>query len=170
MPVPAVLLRAQFALARARGLTDLIAAEAKAAGVPVWIADGIASRETNYVNRLGDYVAGSGYHGVGLVQVDIQHDFARALRDNGGWKTNPRLLVAYGMKLLSDYYCQVRRALPLLTEEAGWRVAASAYNCGVGPAIEGSVKHASSDYHTTGKNYGRDTMERAAIFRKIRGL
>lgn len=170
MPVPAVLLRAQFALARARGLTDILAAEAKLYGVPVWVADGIASRETGYRNILGDWVSGSGYHGVGLVQVDIQHPIAREARDSGSWKVAPRPLVTYGMHLLADYHQQVRKALPLLTEEAGWKVASSAYNCGVGPAVEGSVKHASSDFHTTGRSYGRDVMERAATFRKIRGL
>ncbi len=125
----------------------------------------IASRETNCVNELGDPQNGQ-FHGVGIVQIDIQHPIARQARDSGSWKTNPDPLIDFGAQLLQDNIAKARQAFPNFDAQQQLKVAASGYNCGMVNAIAGA-QHGDSDKHTTGKNYGRDVMTRMSIFEEL---
>lgn len=125
----------------------------------------IASRETNCRNILGDLRNGE-FHGVGIVQIDIQHSIARKARDSGSWKTNPDLLIDFGAQLLENNLARARKEFPLLTPGEQLKIAASAYNCGIARAISGQ-RQGDSDRQTTGKDYGRDVMARMTIFEKL---
>ena len=125
----------------------------------------IASRETNCINELGDFQHGE-FHGVGIIQIDIQHPIAREARDSGSWKTNPEPLLEFGAQLLANNIAQARKALPHFNDQQLLKVAASGYNCGIARAITGA-KHGDSDKATTLKNYGRDVIARMAIFEEL---
>src|SRR5262252_2421269 len=69
--------------------------------LPATLLFAIASRETNCTNELGDYRDGAA-HGVGIIQIDIQHDIALRARDDGTWKTNPDPLIDFGAEMLAQ--------------------------------------------------------------------
>jgi hypothetical protein len=125
----------------------------------------IASRETNCRNILGDLQHGE-FHGVGIIQIDIQHSIARKARDSGTWKTNPDPLIEFGAKILEDNINQAKQKFPAMNAQQQLKIAASGYNCGMVRAIAGALQ-GDSDKHTTGKDYGRDVMARTAIFEEL---
>ena len=150
---------------RSTGFADKLAHHATAHGLPVPYFYAIASRETNCVNELGDFKS-DGAHGVGIVQIDIQHAIARQARDSGSWETNPDPLIEVGAQMLASNISTAQAQLPGLTEEQAQKVAASGYNAGIGRAIAAS-KEGDSDKPTTGHDYGADVMARTAIFAKL---
>jgi hypothetical protein len=135
--------------------------------VPLWL--GIASRETNCTNILGDFQHGE-YHGVGIVQIDIQHPIARQMRDDGTWKTHPERLIDYGAQELREGISKAHVAFPDFTPLQWCKIAASGYNQGIDGAIADSRHHGDSDFTTTGKNYGADVLRRAKVFADALGL
>ena len=138
---------------------------AAAHGFPTAYFFAIASRETNCLNILGDPQGGE-FHGVGIVQIDIQHPIARQARDDGSWKTNPDPLIEFGAQMLADNIKRATQAFPNLNHHQHLKIAASGYNCGIGNAVSGE-QQGDSDSHTTGHNYGRDVMTRMAIFEDL---
>ena len=126
----------------------------------------IASRETNCVNELGDFQDGVA-HGVGIVQIDIQHEIARIARDSGSWRTDPDPLIAFGAQLLAACIAAAARAFPNLGENEHLKIAASGYNCGIQGAISAAQGGGDSDAPTTGQNYGQDVMARMALFDQL---
>jgi hypothetical protein len=166
MPTPGKLtLLNQLHSLRHTGFADKLAQRAEAHGFPTPFFFAIASRETNCINMLGDFQHGE-FHGVGIVQIDIQHKIARDARDSGSWKTNPDPLIEFGAQMLADNIKSAQQAFPNLGTQQQMKIAASGYNCGMGNAILGA-KNGDSDLHTTGKDYGRDVMTRAAIFEEL---
>src|SRR5436309_2027570 len=85
----------QFHRLQKTGFEDRLATAAAAHGLPAPYVFAIASRETNCVNKLGDKRKGV-FHGVGIMQIDIQHPIARDARDDGSWETNPQPLINFG--------------------------------------------------------------------------
>jgi len=164
MPTKAEL-QAQRQRLRETGLDVRLAQQAEAHGFAPAFFFAIASRETNCVNELGDWQNGEA-HGVGIVQIDIQHALARQARDDGSWRTNPDPLLAFGAQLLADNIRRAQQAFPAFSSEQQLRVAASGYNCGMGAAIAGA-RNGDSDQHTTGHNYGADVMARLAVFEEL---
>jgi hypothetical protein len=150
---------------RQTGFDELLSQQAAANGFEPSFFFAVASRETNCVNELGD-VQADGAHGVGVVQVDIQHAVARQARDSGSWQRKPEELVAFGAKLLAQNIRQAQESLPGLSHEQQLKIAASGYNCGVGRAIAAVKAGQDCDVHTTGANYGADVMARMALFEK----
>ena len=134
-------------------------------GFPTPFYFAIASRETNCVNELGDPRNGE-FHGVGIVQIDIQHPIARQARDNGSWKTNPDPLIDFGAQILQDNIHKAKQELTNFNEQQQLKIAASGYNCGIVNAVSGA-RQGDSDKHTTGRDYGRDVMTRMAIFEEL---
>src|SRR5262250_2967127 len=92
-------LQTQLQRLRDTGFADKLSAQATSKGFPVPFFFAIASRETNCVNELGDFQNGEA-HGVGIIQIDIQHPIAREARDSGTWKTNPDPLLDFGADLI----------------------------------------------------------------------
>ncbi|HEX3463849.1 MAG TPA: hypothetical protein VHS78_07360 [Candidatus Elarobacter sp.] len=150
---------------RHTGFFDMLSKHAQAHGFPAAYFFAIASRETNCVNELGDFQGGE-FHGVGIVQIDIQHDIARQARDSGSWKTNPEPLIEFGAGVLANGIAQAKQAFPNFTEQQSLKIAASGYNAGIGRAIAGA-QSGDSDKPTTGRDYGRDVMTRTAIFEEL---
>jgi hypothetical protein len=150
---------------RHTGFFEKLAHFAELHGIPSEYFFAIASRETNCQNILGDFAHGE-FHGVGIVQIDIQHDIARIARDTGSFKTNPGPLLDFGAKMLANNIAAAKAAFPTLQAPQHLKIAASGYNCGIGRAIDGS-KHGDSDLATTGKDYGHDVMVRKALFEEL---
>ena len=148
------------------GLRTLLDKHATGHGLNRSFVYAICSRETNCVNELGDYQGGE-YHGVGVMQIDIQHDIALKVRDDGSWETNPEPLIEFGCTLLASNWSRARKELPGLRPEVQLKVTASGYNCGMTRAISSVLNGNDSDYHTTGKNYGADVMARMALFDRL---
>ena len=150
---------------RHTGFAPKLEQQAAEHGFPAPFFMGIASRETNCINELGDFQGGQ-FHGVGIIQIDIQHELAREARDSGSWKTDPDPLLEFGAQLLKDNIAQARHAFPNLNDQQLLKIAASGYNCGITRAIKGA-QQGDSDKVTTGKNYGRDVMTRMALFEEL---
>jgi len=151
---------------RQTGLDKMLSQQAEASGFPPSFFFAIASRETNCVQELGD-VQADGAHGVGIVQVDIQHAIALRARDDGSWRTNPAPLIALGAQLLAQNIQQVREAFPSLSADEQLKIAASGYNCGLTRAIAAVKNGKGSDVHTTGGDYGADVIARKAMFEQL---
>lgn len=150
---------------RHTGFDKKLETHAKAHNLPVAYFFAIASRETNCQNILGDPQHGE-FHGVGIVQIDIQHDIARKARDNGSWKTNPDPLIEFGAQILENNIKKATTSFPNFNTAQNLKVAASGYNCGIERAIKGA-KNGDSDTFTTGHDYGRDVMTRMSIFEEL---
>ena len=150
---------------RHTGFDAKLEQQATAHNLPTPFFIAIASRETNCINELGDPRNGE-FHGVGIVQIDIQHTIAREARDSGTWKTNPDPLIDFGAQILQDNIAKAKQTFPNFNTQQQLKVAASGYNCGIGAAIAGA-EHGDSDKHTTGRDYGRDVVTRMAIFEEL---
>ena len=147
------------------GFAEMLGRHANAHGFPIAYFYAIASRETNCVNELGDKQQGE-FHGVGIVQIDVQHDIARQARDRGTWRTNPDPLIEFGAQVLANNIAAAERAFPSFSEQQVLKIAASGYNAGITKAITDS-KQGDSDRRTTGHDYGADVMARMAIFAQL---
>jgi hypothetical protein len=165
--VPLTLDQLQPHLQRLRqsGFDLKLASQAGANGFAPEFFFAIASRETNCVNELGDFQS-DGAHGVGIVQIDIQHPIALQARNDGTWKTNPDPLIAFGAQLLASNIHQAMSVFPGLSTDQYLKIAASGYNSGMGNAIAGQ-RNGDSDQRTTHGNYGADVMARMAIFQQL---
>lgn len=150
---------------RHTGFAAKLEQQATAHGFPAPFFFAIASRETNCLNILGDPQHGE-MHGVGIIQIDIQHPIARQARDTGSFKTNPDPLIEFGAQMLKDNINAAKQKFPHFNAQQQMKIAASGYNCGMGNAIAGA-QHGDSDLHTTGHDYGRDVMTRLAVFEEL---
>ena len=152
---------------RANGLYALLQSAAATHQLSFAFVLGVASRETSIQNELGD-----GGHGVGVLQIDIRyHEIALQAKESGSWKTDPGPLIDYGAGMLASNVAWAKETFPQYGGEngQGWlKIAASAYNAGQIGAKTG-VEAGDSDLHTTGKNYGKDVLQRMAIFEQLIG-
>src|SRR5262249_26410841 len=135
--------------------------------LPVAFVVAIASRETNCHNVLGDYRDGVP-HGVGLMQVDIQHGLARQMRDDGLWVKEPDKLIDYACGMLWDLRQHVEAIEPDVDEGSALRMTAAAYNAGWEGMLRGHAE-GNCDRHTTGQDYGADVLRRKAVFEAVIG-
>jgi hypothetical protein len=169
MPVPdftKAQIAAQLKGLRTSGFDLLLTQFGAANGLTTAFVFAIASRETNCTNILGDFNKGQA-HGVGIMQIDIQHPIALHARDSGTWKTNPAPLIDFGTSLLASNIIQVKHVLAGLTEANDiLRVAAAGYNCGIDTAIKGA-QQGNPDKFTTGGQYGSDVIARMVIFQSL---
>lgn len=161
-------LTAEFNRLKASGFLSQLAIVAVDHLLPLGLWLGVNSRETNCVNMLGDYQHGE-YHGVGMCQIDIQHDIARKHRDAGTWKTPAgfKELQDYGAALLAANIERARKELDDLTEYNIYRVAADGYNENMGRAEADDAHGGDPDRRTTGHDYGKDVMARKAVFDRL---
>jgi len=164
MPTPATSqLLIQLKRLRNTGFADKLKQHATAHSFPTPFFFAIASRETNCQNILGDKQNGV-FHGVGIVQIDIQHPIAKTARDTGSFKTNPDPLLEFGAQILASNITLAKQKFPNLSADQQMKIAASGYNAGMVRAIKGQQQFGDSDKLTTGHDYGRDVMKRMAVF------
>jgi hypothetical protein len=167
MPTPSQdQLLTQLRRLRSSGLDLLLTEFGAANNLATAFVFAIASRETNCKNILGDKQA-DGFHGVGIIQIDIQHPIALAARNSGNWQTNPGPLIDFGCTLLAADIIQVKHVLPQLNATNNiLRVAAAGYNCGIERAIR-SAGEGNPDKLTTGGDYGQDVIARMTMFQDM---
>ena len=153
----------QIARLKIQHCWDAIEASAGKHNLPLAFVCAICSRETNCDNILGDFRGGV-YHGVGVMQIDIQHEIAREAIADRTWKEHPGPLIDFGCALLE---ADSMRAAAILGFEGAdlMRFTAAAYNAGFGGALRGHHE-GDCDRHTTGRNYGHDVMQRMLAFEK----
>lgn len=150
------------------GNLNLLRTAASAHGVPLEFAVAITSRETNCRNILGDKRA-DGYHGVGLMQADIQHDIARQARDDGSWQTpdgNARL-IDFCMGMLASNIATAQGFFDDLVTNEAFQIAADGYNAGMGRADADAEDGGDPDRHTTSHDYGSDVVARMLVFQSL---
>lgn len=154
----------QIARLKIQGCWDAIEASAGKHNLPLAFVCAICSRETNCDNKLGDFRGGV-YHGVGVMQIDIQHEIARVAIADRTWKEHPEPLIEFGCALLATTLRQIKTHDPALNEEGWLKFTAAAYNAGWGGAIRGH-NEGDCDRYTTGHNYGHDVLQRMDAFQR----
>jgi hypothetical protein len=103
-------------------------------------------------------LAGGGF-GRGLMQIDYDgHEFARS----GAWQ-DPAANIVYGAGVLSQVRASLSH-LPSLGGVALWQACLAGYNCGAGNVTRAIQSNRDIDFFTSGRNYGRDTLNRAGWF------
>ncbi|HEY4347498.1 MAG TPA: peptidoglycan-binding protein [Gaiellaceae bacterium] len=158
-------LAAEVETARANGWIPLMRRAEKRHKLPQGLLLAIASRETDMRDIVGDVG-----HGRGLFQIDDRfHTEWLAEHGAGSPGTVPPIVAAAdlaGSMLASN-----------MTFGSGEGVGAgevlrfgcSAYNAGAGNAIKG-FREGDCDRRTTGKDYGRDVLERLAAVQGLTGI
>lgn len=109
--------------------------------------------------RSGPLPPDGGGFGRGLMQIDFDaHEFARS----GNWQ-DPAANIAYGCQVLAQNRTYLARKLQLSGQPL-LQAALAAYNCGAGNVVKAVQNQLDIDYYTAGRNYGRDTLDRAGFF------
>lgn len=148
----------------------------KRTGIPKELLMGVASRETNMRNILGD-----GGRGAGVMQVDIGTD--AAFKASGAWKDATASIIR-GAEILQEKFEQLIKlagervtirsrkgerfsfTVPELAGDDLTRTGVAAYNSGMFAARNAALGR-SVDASTTGRDYSADVLRRAEIFRQL---
>lgn len=161
---------------------EAIRQAAEAAGVPRCVICGIGSRESawglalspqgpegtgDYARRTrirpwrqGYYPPDQGGFGRGLMQIDYDwHEFARG----DDWRDATKNLL-YAAGVLADAEKAIHHRMPHLGQQQRLRATLAAYNCGPGNVLTALRTGRDVDYFTTGRDYSRDVLSRAAWF------
>lgn len=154
----------QIARLKIQGCWDAIEASAGKHNLPLAFVCAICSRETNCDNKLGDFRGGV-YHGVGVMQIDIQHEIARVAIADRTWKEHPEPLIEFGCRLLAADRDLAKNGGLGLDGYDLLRFTAAAYNAGFGGARLGH-REGDCDRYTTGHNYGHDVLQRMDAFQR----
>lgn len=174
-------LKQQYEYAKLRGWIPYFASAAARHGFTTADLMGIASRETNMKNIKGDFHDGM-YHGFSVMQLDIGSH--REWIESGKWQ-DVATAIEKGAAALKEKFDQIVKTSKLptakvrfssgktatftprkLTIEALRHCTLAAYNCGIASYYHYSIGN-DIDRGTTGKDYGRDVIARAAIFQEF---
>jgi hypothetical protein len=124
----------------------------------------IGSRESAWGLLLapkGPGGTGDGGHGRGLMQIDDR--FHQTFISSGKWR-DPKENLNYGIEsVLKPNYNYLDRNTNLQGKEL-LRAALASYNAGLGNVMDAYEAGLDVDYYTTGKDYGRDVLDRAGWF------
>lgn len=170
-------IRNQLGKVRQRGWLSHFVDAANSTGFTPETLLGIGSRESNIEQIIGD-----NGHGHGIMQID-DRSFPEFVR-SGKWR-DPRLNVFKGAQVLAGAYNTVRRGqgrqltCTINGRRVGFvgvrlgpgdllRTALAAYNSGCRAYYWMSVA-GDPDRGTTGRDYSRDTLARAAEFKRLLG-
>ncbi|MGH9768761.1 MAG: tape measure protein [Blastocatellia bacterium] len=148
----------------------------KKTGLPKELLMGVASRETNMRNIVGDRGRGAG-----VMQVDIGTD--AAFKASGAWKDATASIIR-GAEVLKEKFDQLIKLageqvtinsragekfkfeVPKLEGDKLKEAAVAAYNSGLFAARNVSLGR-SVDASTTGRDYSADVLKRAEIFKQF---
>jgi len=124
----------------------------------------IGSRESAWgllLSPRGPSGTGDGGYGRGIMQIDAE--FHPEFISTGKW-TNPKENLTYAIeKVLVPYYNSLDRNTNLQGQEL-LRATLAAYNAGPGNVLAAYDRGLDVDYYTTGRDYGRDVLDRAGWF------
>jgi len=164
MNISADQLADQVRRARAQGWTPVMRKAEKRHELPPGLLLALASRETD----MNDIVGDKG-HGRGLFQIDDRfHSDWLAGHGAPGPATTPRVADA------AEFAASMLASNLAFAEQSGvagaerLRFACSAYNAGPGGALAGH-QQGDCDRKTTGRDYGRDVLERWGAIRGRKG-
>lgn len=149
------LLHQQIDHAYLHGWINYFEASSSRHNVPLHVLLAVASRETAIgTSRLFQMYQGDFNNGVGIMQIDRRWhaEFTERVRPN-----DHAANIDYGASLLAADYRRLRN----------WQHAAAAYNAGPGRVANAVSQGRDPDTLTTGGDYGRDVMQRAAIIAEI---
>jgi hypothetical protein len=170
MPKTRKFINDHFEKALQRGYIKYFSVAALKYDFPLALLMAIASRETNMTNMKGDFrkskhFPSGGYHGYGIMQVDVGTDPAWIV--SGAWQKVDQAIM-HGTKLLSDKRNQLNNMWSgtRTLKEFLWVLAAS-YNHGAEGSYNDFKAHGSPDLHTTGHDYGADVLGRMAEFQQL---
>ena len=157
MPLTLAQARVHLGHAKRLGIASILVDEARTIGIPPSVAFGICSRETlcgAAIERTG--WAGDGGHGRGVMQVDDRYHktFVRTYANN-----NHRANIRYALQKVL--------AVDLKTFGGSLRQALAAYNSGAGNVRKAIRAGLDPDAYTTGRDYGRDVLHRATLFKQL---
>jgi soluble lytic murein transglycosylase-like protein len=128
------------------------------------VIGGVGSRESFWgliLTPKGPTGTGDGGHGRGLMQIDDRfHVFART----GNWK-DPEANIRFGCDLLADNRAVLKREG--LTGRGLLRATLASYNGGLGAVLRALDQGVDVDSVTTGRDYGKDVLDRAGWFQKF---
>jgi membrane-bound lytic murein transglycosylase MltF len=132
------------------------------------IIAGIISRESRFgllldPRKPGGNPAGTGDngHGHGLMQIDDR--FHREFIRRGQW-TDPAANIAYGVRVLTEYYDWLSDHAELRGDDLE-AAAIAAYNCGPGNVRKSLEQGRHWDARTTGGDYSADVLARSAALK-----
>ena len=152
---PAALKR-QFDAAKQNGWLPFFEDAAKQYDLPVNILIAIGSRETNLKNIIGDKG-----HGFGVMQIDKR--YYPEWCASGKWR-DAKEGIRMGAFVLRSFRNSAEKWLPGNYDRA--RAAIAAYNCGR-RAFMNYLAHSNPDIGTTGHDYSKDVLARAAVFQQL---
>lgn len=119
-----------------------------------------ARRRPRGDRRTAEPPDGGGY-GRGLMQIDYDwHEFART----GKWQ-DPRENIMYACTVIDNAYKFLKREGIRLNNEQMLHAVIAAYNGGATATMNAIKAGKDIDANTTGKDYGRDVLNRAAWFK-----
>lgn len=157
-------LRLHYQLAQSHGWLPHFKEGAQQFGFKTEELLAIGSRETGFLwKRHPDgAILGDGGHGHGIMQIDDRSH--RDFTSSPDWKI-PRANILKGAEILA----QGKRSL---TSDAGDETVSdelvyAAYNAGVAGALKGLRETGDPSRFTTGHDYGKDVLARAAVFAKL---
>lgn len=159
-----------FEKALQRGWIPFFAKAAIKYDFPLALLMAIASRETNMTNMKGDYrkskhFPSGGYHGYGIMQVDVGTDPAWIATSR--WQ-NVDEAIMHGAKILDAKRDELNRVWQgsRTLQQFLWVLTAS-YNHGVVDSYRDFRAEGSPDGDTTGHDYGKDVLGRMAEFQEL---
>ncbi|WP_143467724.1 SH3 domain-containing protein [Leptolyngbya ohadii] len=124
----------------------------------------IGSRESAWgllLSPRGPSGTGDNGYGRGIMQIDAE--FHPEFISTGKWR-DPKENLTYGIeKVLAPYYQYLDRNTNLEGREL-LRAALASYNAGPGNVMAAYEAGLDVDYYTTGRDYGRDVLDRAGWF------
>lgn len=150
------ILRRQFLKAQKNGWLLFFADVGKRYRFAPALLLGIASRETNMSNVIGD-----GGHGYSLMQID-NRSFPEWCASEK-WK-DVHEAIRMGASVLRSKYS--RATVRKIDKANLLRVAVASYNAG-DHAIDDYLRTGNPDRRTTGHDYSRDVLARTEIFRSF---
>jgi peptidoglycan hydrolase-like protein with peptidoglycan-binding domain len=155
MNISADQLAEQVRRARARGWAPVMRRAEKRHELPAGLLLAVASRETDMQDIVGDKG-----HGRGVFQIDDRfHGDWLAAHGAPGPATTPRVADAaeFAASMLASNLAFARQNGVAVRDQL--RFACSAFNAGPGGALAGH-QQGDCDERTTGRDYGRDVLER----------
>jgi len=131
---------------------------------PSGTGDFIERRTTNKYTSGSLPPDGKGF-GRGLMQIDYDaHEFART----GKWDEAPQNIKYWCEVLYNNIkYFENSSNLSLANPDFKIRCAIASYNCGAGRVKQAILSGLDVDYFTAHRNYSKDVLERAAVFRTL---